>query len=32
MAEQSGKDFVMSQVLEAPRNRVWKAFTEPERS
>jgi uncharacterized protein YndB with AHSA1/START domain len=24
-------DFVISRVLDAPRNLVWKAFTEPER-
>jgi uncharacterized protein YndB with AHSA1/START domain len=32
MAEQSSKDFVISRVLDASRDRVWRAFTEPERS
>jgi uncharacterized protein YndB with AHSA1/START domain len=29
--EASGKDFVMARVLDAPRDRVWQAMTEPER-
>jgi uncharacterized protein YndB with AHSA1/START domain len=32
MSEQAkSPDFVLSRVLEAPRELVWKAFTEPER-
>lgn len=27
----SGKDFVISRLLDAPRDLVWKAFTDPER-
>ena len=32
-AEPAGKsaDFVISRVFDAPRDLVWKAFTEPER-
>jgi uncharacterized protein YndB with AHSA1/START domain len=26
-----GNDFVLTRVFDAPRNLVWKAFTEPER-
>ena len=26
-----GKDFVISRVLDAPRDLVWKCFTDPER-
>jgi uncharacterized protein YndB with AHSA1/START domain len=31
MAGPSSKDFVISRVLDAPRDLVWKAFTDPER-
>jgi uncharacterized protein YndB with AHSA1/START domain len=30
-AQAKSPDFVISRVLEAPRELVWKAFTEPER-
>ena len=30
-AEDRTKDFVISRMLDAPRERVWKCFTEPER-
>ncbi len=29
-AEPSGQDFVISRVLDAPRERVWQVLTEPE--
>jgi uncharacterized protein YndB with AHSA1/START domain len=29
--DQTSRDFVISRVLDAPRELVWKAFTEPER-
>jgi uncharacterized protein YndB with AHSA1/START domain len=31
MATNDSPDFVISRVLDAPRELVWKAFTEPER-
>jgi uncharacterized protein YndB with AHSA1/START domain len=31
MAEPSSGDFVMSRVFEAPRDLVWKCFTDPKR-
>jgi uncharacterized protein YndB with AHSA1/START domain len=31
VSEATGKDFVISRVLNAPRELVWKSFTEPER-
>lgn len=31
MVETQSKDFVLSRVFDAPRELVWKAFTEPER-
>ena len=30
-SETSSKDFVISRVFDAPRDLVWKAFTDPER-
>ena len=30
-ATETSKDFVISRVFDAPRELVWKAFTEPER-
>lgn len=30
-AEATGADFIISRVLDAPRDRVWQALTEPER-
>ncbi len=30
-SETSSKDFVFSRVFDAPRELVWKAFTDPER-
>jgi len=30
-AHSAGRDLVMTRVLDAPRERVWKAFTEPAR-
>jgi uncharacterized protein YndB with AHSA1/START domain len=29
MSQQPGSDFVISRVLDAPRDLVWKAFTDP---
>jgi uncharacterized protein YndB with AHSA1/START domain len=31
MAAEQDKDFAISRVLDAPRDLVWKAFTDPER-
>jgi uncharacterized protein YndB with AHSA1/START domain len=31
MAEMKNKDFVMSRVFDAPRDLLWKCFTDPER-
>jgi uncharacterized protein YndB with AHSA1/START domain len=31
MAETKSKDFVMSRVFDAPRDLLWKCFTDPER-
>src|SRR5581483_2821307 len=31
MAETKSSDFVITRVFDAPRETVWKAFTEPER-
>jgi uncharacterized protein YndB with AHSA1/START domain len=31
MAETESKDFVMSRVFDAPRDLLWKCFTDPER-
>jgi uncharacterized protein YndB with AHSA1/START domain len=31
VADSQSKDFVISRVFDAPRDLVWKAFTEPER-
>jgi len=31
VSETTSKDFVISRVLNAPRDLVWKCFTEPER-
>ena len=31
MDAQTKKDFVMSRVFDAPRDLLWKCFTEPER-
>ena len=30
-AQQPSKDFVISRVLNAPRDLVWQCFTDPER-
>jgi len=30
-AATTAKDFVLTRVFDAPRDLVWKAFTEPER-
>jgi uncharacterized protein YndB with AHSA1/START domain len=30
-AAKSNRDFVISRVLDAPRELVWKCFTDPER-
>jgi uncharacterized protein YndB with AHSA1/START domain len=31
VSETTGKDFVLTRVFDAPRDLVWKAFTQPER-
>ena len=31
MVETQSKDFVMSRVFDAPRDLLWKCFTDPER-
>jgi uncharacterized protein YndB with AHSA1/START domain len=30
-AQTKNKDFVMSRVFDAPRDLVWRAYTQPER-